>query len=61
MTLHTNGQPGSIRGQGASPSFDDTKKYWFAEAPAAGVELPAAGVKIKVVNENGTSMKINFS
>ncbi|MDQ3155655.1 MAG: immune inhibitor A [Actinomycetota bacterium] len=61
MTLHTNGKPSYIRGQAAKPLFDDTKKYWFAELPNHGVKLPAAGVKIKVVSEKGTSMKINIS
>lgn len=61
MTLHINGQPSYVRGQAASPVFNDTKKYWYAESPAAGVKLPAAGVKIRVVSEKGTSMKINIS
>ena len=61
MTLHTNGQPSYVRGQAAKPLFNDVQKYWFAEAPAAGVKLPAAGVKIRVVSEKGTTMKINIS
>ena len=61
MTLHINGQASYVRGQAAQPSFDDSKKYWFAEAPAAGVKLPAAGVKVRVVSEKGTSMKVDIS
>jgi len=61
MTLHINGQASYVRGQAAQPSFDDSKKYWFAEAPAAGVKLPAAGVKIRMVSEKGTSMKVDIS
>ena len=61
MTLHTNGVPSDVIGQAAQPLFDDTLKYWFAEAPTAGVKLPATGVKIKVVREKGTSMKIDIS
>ena len=61
MTLHTNGAPSYIRGQAASPVFNDTKKYWYAEAPVAGVKVPAAGVKIQVVSQSGTSMRIKIS
>ncbi|MCD9198278.1 immune inhibitor A domain-containing protein [Aeromicrobium wangtongii] len=61
MTLHTNGKPSYIRGQAAKPLFDDTQKYWYAELPNHGVKLPAAGVKIRVQKENGTSMKVKFN
>lgn len=61
MTLHTNGVASYIRGQGAKPLFDDTKKYWFAELPNHGVKLPAAGVKVKVLSEQGTGMKVRFN
>jgi immune inhibitor A len=40
--------------------FDDTKQYWYAEQPTAGVKLPAAGVKIKVLSQNGTSMSVRI-
>jgi immune inhibitor A len=61
FTLHTNGKPSYIRGQDAKPLFDDTKKYWFKELPNHGVKLPAAGVKIRVQKEDGTSMKVRFN
>jgi len=61
MTLHTNGVASYIRGQGAKPLFDDTKKYWFAQLPNHGVKLPAAGVKVRVLSEDGTSMKVKFN
>ncbi len=61
MTLHTNGVPSYIRGQAAKPLFDDTKKYWFAQLPNHGVKLPAAGVKVRVLSEDGTSMKVRFN
>ena len=61
FTLHINGQPQYIRGQAAQPLFDDTKQYCYAELPNHGVKLPAAGVKIKVLEQDGTSMKIRFS
>ncbi|KXK62606.1 protease [Micromonospora rosaria] len=61
FTLHLNSQPQYIRGQAAQPLFDDTKKYWYAELPNHGVKLPATGTKIRVVEENGTSLKVRFS
>jgi immune inhibitor A len=61
MTLHTNGKPSYIRGQAAKPLFDDTKKYWYAELPNHGVKLPKVGVKVKVLSEKGTSMKVRFN
>ena len=61
FTLHTNGKPSYIRGQSAKPVFDDTKKYWFSELPNHGVKLPAAGVKVRVLQEKGTTMKVKFN
>jgi immune inhibitor A len=61
MTLHTNGKPSYIRAQKAQKVFDDAKKYWYAELPNAGVKLPAAGVKIKVLKQKGTTMKVKFN
>ena len=61
FTLHINSQPQYIRGQAAQPLFDDTKQYWYPELPNHGVKLPAAGVKIKVLQQDGTSMKVRFS
>jgi immune inhibitor A len=58
FTLHVNGKPSYVRGQPAVPLFDDTKKFWYAEQPNAGVILPATGTTIRVVSENDTSMKI---
>jgi immune inhibitor A len=60
FTLHINGKPSYIRGQDAQPLFNDTKKYFYEELPNHGVKLPAVGVKIKVVDVNGTSMKVRF-
>jgi immune inhibitor A len=61
FTLHVDGKPSYIRGQAAQPTFDDTKKYFYDEIPWAGVKLPAVGVKIKVVEQSGTSLKVKFS
>lgn len=61
MTLHTNGKPSYIRGQKAQPLFDDTRKYWYSQLPNHGVKLPAVGVKVKVLEEKGTSLKVRFN
>ena len=44
-----------------NPLFDDTKNYFDTEQPNHGVKLPAAGVKIRVLSEDGTSMRIRVS
>lgn len=58
FTLHTNGQPSLIRGGKAEPVFNDAKTFRYPELPEAGVDLPAVGVKIRVLSQEGTSMKI---
>jgi immune inhibitor A len=57
-TLHFGSRPSYIRGQAAQPVFDDSGKYWFEEQPTAGVKVPKAGVRIKVISRDGTSMRI---
>jgi immune inhibitor A len=42
----------------AQPTFDDTKQFWFAEQPNAGVELPAVGVGLRVLRQSGTSVTV---
>ncbi|WP_043109103.1 immune inhibitor A domain-containing protein [Paraoerskovia marina] len=61
FTLHQNGEANYIRGQAGNPVFDDTDKYFYEELPNHGVKLPGVGVKIKVQNENGSTMKIKIS
>ncbi|GAA2821315.1 immune inhibitor A domain-containing protein [Crossiella cryophila] len=58
FTLHVNGKSSYVRGQSAKPLFDDTKPYWSAAQPTAGVKVPGAGVGIRVLQQDGTSMKI---
>ena len=63
-TLHYNGAASYIRGQAGQPLFDDSKQY-YAEDPTAGVyygvKVPKNGVKIQVVSQNGTTMKVKVS
>ncbi len=61
MTLHTQGKPSYIRAQPAQRVFNDTQKYWYAQLPNHGVKLPAAGVKVKVLKQKGTTMKVRFN
>jgi immune inhibitor A len=58
FTLHAAGRASYVRGRDAQPLFDDTKKYWYAEQPTAGVKLPATGTRVKVLSQDGTSMSI---
>jgi immune inhibitor A len=66
FTLHygASNTPSYIRGQNANATFDDSKNY-YSEDPATstyyGVKVPNNGVKIKVLSENGTSMKIRVT
>jgi immune inhibitor A len=59
--LHQNSVLMHIFGPKAQPLFDDTRSYWSAALPNHGVLLPAAGVKIRVLDESGTSIKIRFT
>ncbi|WP_285687204.1 immune inhibitor A domain-containing protein [Actinoplanes sp. NBRC 103695] len=61
MTLHVNGKASLIRGKAGVPLFDDTRSYFDPAIPYAGVKLPATGVKIRVVEQTGTSVKIRVS
>ncbi len=60
FTLHVNGKASYIRGAAAQPTFDDTKQFWYAEQPNAGVKLPAVGVGLKVLRQSGTSMTVKL-
>jgi immune inhibitor A len=63
FTLHAQetGQASYIRGQSAVPVFDDSRSYWDAAIPTAGVKVPNAGVRIQVQRQEGTSMRIRIS
>jgi immune inhibitor A len=60
MVLHTDGTPDTIKGLPAQPLFDDTRQYYYPENPTT-VRLPAVGVKIRVLTQNGPNMKIAIS
>jgi immune inhibitor A len=58
LTLKINGKPNYFRGQPANPVFDDSKQYWFPDQPTAGVKVPNAGVRIRLLKTKGTSATI---
>ena len=61
FTPHLNGKASYIRGQGPVPQFNDKKNYYDSALPSHGVKLPAVGVKIKVVSQDGLAMKVKFN
>lgn len=61
FTLHVADQPSYIRGQKAQPVFDDTRSYWNDVIPGVGVKVADAGVRIQVLDEKGTSMRVRVS
>ncbi|HEY9378452.1 MAG TPA: immune inhibitor A domain-containing protein, partial [Jiangellaceae bacterium] len=58
FTLHVNSEPSYIRGQDAVPVFDDRRSYWDPATPACSVQVPNAGVRIRVLEVDGTSIRI---
>jgi immune inhibitor A len=67
FTLHVNGKASYVRGGPANPVFDDSdpNRYFqpFVDGglPRVGVRVAGAGVKIRVVRQDGTSMRIRIS
>ncbi|MFE1645508.1 immune inhibitor A domain-containing protein [Microbacterium sp. P01] len=60
LNLHVDGKKSTVRSQLPSPLFDDRKKYWYEELPNHGVKLPAVGVRMLVLQQNGTSMTVGL-
>jgi immune inhibitor A len=67
FTLHVqgDGRASLVRGQPAVPTFDDTRSYWFPELQTpinqSGVDVPHTGTRIRVVSQDGTSMRIRVT
>ncbi len=61
MTLHLNGEKSVVKPLFGNPVFNDKDKYYYDELPNQGVKLPAAGVKIAVLGQVGTSMTVAVS
>ena len=43
------------------PVFDDRREYWDPALPNVGVKVPHVGVRIRVLQQNGTSMRVRVS
>ena len=41
--------------------FDDRREYWDPALPNVGVKVPHAGVQMRVLEQNGTSMRVRVS
>ncbi|GAA1719661.1 immune inhibitor A [Isoptericola hypogeus] len=67
FTLHVNGKPSYVRGGAGNAVFNDSDpdRYFTPYADAGlqrvGVKVAGAGVKIKVLEQNGSTMKIRVS
>ena len=60
FTLHLNTVPSYIRGQDAEPLFDDSRIYADPALPNAGVDVPDTNTRIRVLSQDGTSMRIRI-
>ncbi|GAA1565891.1 immune inhibitor A [Kribbella sancticallisti] len=56
--LTVAGKKNPVRGAGAVPTFDDRSEFWSKAVPSYGVKVPHAGVKIRVLTQLGTSLRI---
>jgi immune inhibitor A len=61
FTIHVAGAANYVRAQPAVSTFDDTDSYLDDDIASNGVRLPAVGVQIRILRQNGTSMKIKIS
>jgi immune inhibitor A len=61
--LHINGKPSLVRGQAAVRTFDDSNpdRYFKPELPSNGVRVAGTGTRIRVMQENGTSVRIRVT
>ncbi len=60
ITLHNNGQANYIRGQAGQPLFDDTKSYQDVKTPTSSVKVANAGVTLRVLEQQGTTVKVRL-
>ena len=61
FSLHFDGKASYIRGQAAQRVFDDSNSYWSTVQPTVGVKVPNAGVRIKVLDQSSSTMRIRIS
>jgi immune inhibitor A len=61
VVLHVNSVASVLPSQKAQPLFDDTRSYWDPAIPQTGVKLPGVGVKIRVLDQGSSTMRIRIS
>ena len=61
VVLHVNSQASVLPSLKAQPLFDDTRSYWDPAIPQTGVKLPGVGVKIRVLDQGSSTMRIRIS
>lgn len=61
ITLHFNSVAKRIPARPGQPVFDDSRTYWYPQAPTAGVKVPNAGVRITVLSQGRTTMRVAVS
>ncbi|MEV8377725.1 immune inhibitor A domain-containing protein [Kribbella sp. NPDC056861] len=61
FNLTVAGKKNYVRGAAAVSTFDDRNEFWTAKIPSYGVKVPHVGVKIRVVSQQGTSMRVIVS
>lgn len=61
FSLTVAGKKNYVRGGDGVSTFDDRQEFWTSKIPSYGVKVPHAGVKIRVVTQQGTSMRIVVS
>jgi immune inhibitor A len=61
FSLTVAGKKNYVRGADAVPTFDDRNDFWTSKIPSYGVKVPHAGVRIRVMSQLGTSMRVVVS
>jgi immune inhibitor A len=61
VVLHVNSVASVLPSQKAQPLFDDTRSYWDPAIPETGVKLPGVGVRIRVLDQGSSTMRIRIS
>ncbi len=58
FTLYQNSVPQDIPSKAPVSTFDDSKKYWYAQKPDAGVKVDDTGTEISVLRQSGNTMSV---
>jgi immune inhibitor A len=59
--LHVAGVPSPIAGRDGNPLFDDTQDYFDPVQIDHGVKVADAGVKIRVLSQDGTTARVRLT